>query len=67
MIKQQDLKEIGKEKKKGMYRLEFNKNKIKIALKEIWKVIQFKSWDTTDNTYRPICNRLRELGYEIIN
>jgi hypothetical protein len=34
---------------------------------EIWKVIQFKSWDTTDNTYRPICNRLRELGYEIIN
>lgn len=34
---------------------------------EIWKVIQLKSWDTTDNTYRPICNRLRELGYEIIN
>ena len=34
---------------------------------EIWKVIQIKSWDTTDNTYRPICNRLRELGYEIIN
>lgn len=34
---------------------------------EIWKVIQVKSWDTTDNTYRPICNRLRELGYEIIN
>ena len=23
--------------------------------------------ETTDNTYRPICNRLRELGYEIIN
>lgn len=34
---------------------------------EIWKVIQVKSWDTTDDTYRPICNRLRELGYEIIN
>lgn len=34
---------------------------------EIWKVIQIQSWDTTDNTYRPICNRLRELGYEIIN
>ena len=34
---------------------------------EIWKVIQIKSWDTTDDTYRPICNRLRELGYEIIN
>lgn len=34
---------------------------------EIWKVIQIKSWDTTDNTYKPICNRLRELGYEIIN
>ena len=34
---------------------------------EIWKVIQIKSWDATDNTYMPICNRLRELGYEIIN
>lgn len=34
---------------------------------EIWKVIQIKSWNTTDNTFKPICNRLRELGYEIIN
>lgn len=34
---------------------------------EIWKVIQLKSWDATDNTFKPICNRLRELGYEIIN
>ena len=34
MIKQQDLKEIGKEKKKGMYRLEFNKNKIKILMSQ---------------------------------
>ena len=34
---------------------------------EIWKVIQLKSWDDTDNTFKPICNRLRELGYIIIN
>ena len=34
---------------------------------EIWKVIQIKSWDTTDNTFKPICDRLRNLGYEIIN
>lgn len=34
---------------------------------EIWKVIQLKSWDATDNTYKPICDRLRELGYKIIN
>lgn len=34
---------------------------------EIWKVIQIKSWDTTDNTFKPICDRLRELGYKIIN
>ena len=34
---------------------------------EIWKVIQLKSWDDIDNTFKPICNRLRELGYEIIN
>lgn len=34
---------------------------------EIWKVIQLKTWDATDCSYRPICNRLRELGYKIIN
>lgn len=34
---------------------------------EIWKVIQIKSWDTTDNTFKPICDRLRNLGYEITN
>lgn len=34
---------------------------------EIWKVIQIKSWDTADNTFKPICDRLRKLGYEIIN
>lgn len=34
---------------------------------EIWKVIQIKSWDAADNTFKPICDRLRNLGYEIIN
>ena len=34
---------------------------------EIWKVIQLESWNTTGNTFKPICNRLRELGYEIAN
>lgn len=34
---------------------------------EIWKVIQLKSWEAKDNTFKPICDRLRELGYEIIN
>ena len=34
---------------------------------EIWKVIQIQSWNTTDNTFKPICDRLRNLGYEIIN
>lgn len=34
---------------------------------EIWKVIQLKSWNNTDNTFKPICDRLRNLGYEIIN
>ncbi len=35
--------------------------------REIWKVVQLKSWDNTDKSYKPICNRLRELEYEIIN
>nr|DAL21484.1 MAG TPA_asm: hypothetical protein [Caudoviricetes sp.] len=30
---------------------------------EIWKVIQIKSWDTTDNTFKPICDRLRNRRY----
>lgn len=34
---------------------------------EIWKVIQIQSWDAADNTFKPICDRLRNLGYEIIN
>lgn len=34
---------------------------------EIWKVIQIKSWDVADNTFKPICDRLRNLGYEIVN
>lgn len=33
---------------------------------EIWKVIQLESWNATDNTFEPICDRLRELEYEII-
>ncbi len=33
---------------------------------EIWKVIQLESWNATDNTFKPICDRLRELEYEII-
>lgn len=34
---------------------------------EIWKVIQLKSWNNTDNTFKLICNRLRELRYKIVN
>lgn len=33
---------------------------------EIWKVIQLKSWDSNDKTFKPICDRLRELGYKIV-
>lgn len=34
---------------------------------EIWEVVQLKSWDDNDKTFKPICDRLRELGYEIVN
>ena len=34
---------------------------------EIWNVVQLKSWDNNDKTFKPICDRLRELGYEIVN
>ena len=33
---------------------------------EILECIYHGMWDTSDNTYRPICNRLRAKGYEIV-
>lgn len=32
----------------------------------IWSIIQRQSWNSEDNTFRPICNDLRKLGYTII-
>ena len=34
--------------------------------KEIYDAIQQGSWDNTDRSYKPICDKLRKLGYEII-
>lgn len=34
-------------------------NKIAIAISQ-------GSWNSKDNTYKPICDKLRELGFEII-
>lgn len=33
--------------------------------REIWYIIQTKSWDNKDNTYKPICDSLRDIGFEI--
>lgn len=32
----------------------------------IWGVIQRESWNTEDKTFKPICDKLRELGYVIL-
>jgi len=32
----------------------------------IFRIIKDGSWDTADTTFKPICDRLRELGYEIL-
>jgi GH35 family endo-1,4-beta-xylanase len=32
----------------------------------IWGVIQRESWNTEDKTFKPICDKLRELGYAIL-
>ena len=38
-----------------------------VVLKEkIRLAIQQGMWDWRDNTYKPICNNLRNLGFEII-
>ena len=34
--------------------------------KEIYDAIQQGSWDNEDKSYKPICDKLRKLGYEII-
>lgn len=38
----------------------------KFKQREIWYIIQTQSWNNKDNTYKPICDGLRNLGYEII-
>lgn len=38
-----------------------------VVLKEkIRLAIQQGNWNTKDNSYKPICDNLRELGFEII-
>ena len=32
----------------------------------IWGTIQKESWNIKDKTFKPICDKLRELGYVII-
>ena len=32
----------------------------------IWGTIQRESWNIEDKTFKPICDKLRELGYVII-
>lgn len=32
----------------------------------IWGIIQRESWNAEDKTFKPICNKLRELGYVIL-
>lgn len=33
--------------------------------REILDIIERENWNTTDITYKPICDNLRALGYEI--
>lgn len=33
--------------------------------KKIYNIIASGSWDTEDYTFKTICNRIRELGYEV--
>lgn len=37
-----------------------------ILQNKIISAIGSGSWNTSDNTYKPICDKLRELGFEII-
>ena len=34
--------------------------------RQIWYIIQTKSWDQTDYSYKPICDELRKLNYIIL-
>lgn len=34
--------------------------------KKIYDIIASGSWDTEDQTFKTICNHIRELGYEVI-
>ena len=39
----------------------------KVKQDEIYNTIIHYTWHNSDMTFRPICNALREKGYEIIN
>ena len=43
----------------------FTKNREK--QNEIYDIIIHNTWDTSDSSYKPICDGLREKGYNIIN
>ncbi len=34
--------------------------------RQIWYIIQTKSWDQKDYSYKPICDELRKLNYIIL-
>ena len=34
--------------------------------RKILDIIERQNWNTTDVTYKPICDELRKLGYEIL-
>lgn len=34
--------------------------------KKIWGIIAQGSWDNNDRTFKNICNKIRELGFEVL-
>ena len=53
-------------KERAIYNILENITEDRERQKEIRYIIYENMWNTEDNTFKPICNALRNLGYEVV-
>lgn len=56
---------VVRNKERAVYRILDKYSSDPEEQKKIYNIIASGSWDTEDYTFKTICNRIRELGYEV--
>lgn len=57
---------VVRNKERAVYRILDKYSSDPEEQKKIYNIIASGSWDKEDYTFKTICNRIRELGYEVI-